>query len=593
MANRYIDYTQPATSDQFLDMSDVLGFGSRGITTLLDMGLGNANYFARKRDAELANVNGPSGRYATGPSRRARKQVKRAVERGQAGPSILDSPAFQRDQAAAALANQDELTAQRGIVPYPDNPRLLSGQPQASLREPSLPQNMARDQAAASLANQDTIDADILRKQAQRAVDRGASGPPMSKMGLQSLPAGMDADATTAAAYDALPPPPAEPVPASFPIDPRLSPPNDAATEHGGYFDWMRAGAGAAAGTAADAGNAAIDALRPPGPYGGVGNVGANQPDIGNPNQPNYPSPQIPPEPGPGILDRAIDWMKPEGPYGGVGTFGQRRATGDPLNPQFNTAVTQATPYGPDQPAMARGLKPGETGGGPPAAAGPGDTTADLIAQLGGDDNSADDAAYIDKLFGSYDTANPKQDIADANAARADERTAALAQLALAAGMLQGAGRSWQGLGAGYGNAAVAYDKGFERYQNALQDSADRYGKQIEGKRVFDMAKRGAVVDMWTARHGDRRELLKFALESQREDTKFARETKRNQSKENLDSIDKMFTAGYAAKFGTGAEQFTREPGDETEAQYMARWAKSRELGIPIPEHGGNVADAN
>jgi len=73
------------------------------------------------------------------------------------------------------------------------------------------------------------------------------------------------------------------------------------------------------------------------------------------------------------------------------------------------------------------------------------------------------------------DYKNPYQEKADAYAQQELKRTKALAQLALAAGVTSAGGGAWQQVGQGFANAAGAYDQGFRRYQQALQNSADRY----------------------------------------------------------------------------------------------------------------------
>jgi hypothetical protein len=57
----------------------------------------------------------------------------------------------------------------------------------------------------------------------------------------------------------------------------------------------------------------------------------------------------------------------------------------------------------------------------------------------------------------------------------------------------------WSGLGEGFEGAANAYDKGFTKYQQALQDSADRYQKQMESQMVYDAARRKGAIDLYTS----------------------------------------------------------------------------------------------
>lgn len=108
---------------------------------------------------------------------------------------------------------------------------------------------------------------------------------------------------------------------------------------------------------------------------------------------------------------------------------------------------------------------------------------------------------FIDQMKTAYpdiDWSNPKQAEADANARRDLDRTAMLAQLQLAAGITKGAGVQWEGIGQGFEGAAGAYDKGFQKYQQALQDSADRYQKQRESQITYDTARRQAALELYT-----------------------------------------------------------------------------------------------
>ena len=135
---------------------------------------------------------------------------------------------------------------------------------------------------------------------------------------------------------------------------------------------------------------------------------------------------------------------------------------------------------------------------------------------------------------------NPAQALADANAKRDLERTSLLAQLSFASGIVSGAGKSWEGLGTGFANAAGTYDKGFEKYQNALQDSADRYQRKQETEMAYDTARRQAALGLYTSaqtqsaenarlvqkeiwdRQGD---VLKMNVETEREGAKLDRNT--------------------------------------------------------------------
>ena len=151
------------------------------------------------------------------------------------------------------------------------------------------------------------------------------------------------------------------------------------------------------------------------------------------------------------------------------------------------------------------------------------------------------EATYPDLDFQN----NPKQALADANAARDLERTAMLAQLQVAAGMVSGAGKSWEGLGAGFANAGAQYDKGFTKYQNALQDSADRYAEQQEKAMTYDTARRKAALDLYSSEQTIRAENARTYWSKQQDRnwdlTKLGVEEKRAARKEVLDAVQHQF----------------------------------------------------
>jgi hypothetical protein len=208
------------------------------------------------------------------------------------------------------------------------------------------------------------------------------------------------------------------------------------------------------------------------------------------------------------------------------------------------------TPYGPDEERKWR-LKPGDPANLPkepvPAEA---DTPPELpISTLDPPTGALSFDDYLSKIKSAYPDLdfdnNPKQALADANAKRDLERTAMLAQLQLAAGMVSGAGKSWEGLGAGFANAGAAYDKGFEKYQNALQDSADRYAQQQDKSMAYDLARRKAALDLYsdeaTRQSEDRRTLWKAKTERDYDVWKIKREDKKDLQKQDIDRIQHKY----------------------------------------------------
>lgn len=213
----------------------------------------------------------------------------------------------------------------------------------------------------------------------------------------------------------------------------------------------------------------------------------------------------------------------------------------DEIKQEIEDAKLKAyEPYGPDQPAWAREPKPGvlppdttDAPGGPivpgvntveePVA----DTTEeppplDATGLPGTTTETATGALTLDEymrkmkeIYPDLDFSNPKQAEADANARRDLDRTAMLAQLQMAAGMVKGAGPAWAGMGEGFEGAGGAYDKGFQKYQQALQDSADRYQKQIETQVTYDTARRKAALELWTTQETQTREDRRLLFKEQ------------------------------------------------------------------------------
>ena len=136
-------------------------------------------------------------------------------------------------------------------------------------------------------------------------------------------------------------------------------------------------------------------------------------------------------------------------------------------------------------------------------------TTPEDKPAVAQDPSFEDYLKMMEQIYGPTQYSNPAQDRADAEAERQNKRTGLLAQLALAGGMAQGAGGAWEGVGQGFLNAASVYDKGFARYQAALQSSADRYGRDAIRQQTVDVAKKKAAFDLWTNQATLRREETK------------------------------------------------------------------------------------
>lgn len=165
----------------------------------------------------------------------------------------------------------------------------------------------------------------------------------------------------------------------------------------------------------------------------------------------------------------------------------------------------------------------------------------------------------IDRLLSlleAPDPANPKQDKADQFADREMKRTALLAQLAFASGLTKAGGAGWQEVGEGFSAAAGVYDKGFQRYQSALQDSADRY-----------------------AASNEKTQNKKIAIAKTRVD--IAQEQQKNMMKtweDRMETIDKMF-----GKELDSMKSDLEPPSQDRVGEVMRRWQLAKERGQYVP----------
>ncbi len=114
---------------------------------------------------------------------------------------------------------------------------------------------------------------------------------------------------------------------------------------------------------------------------------------------------------------------------------------------------------------------------------------------------------FLKKYFGEAPNGmSPQQSEADAAAKQQLDRTRLLAQLAFAGGLTAAGGGSWEKIGQGFTNAAAVHDKGFARYQEALQDSADRQLRRDTVKYQTDVGMRDAALKLYSADRSEARE---------------------------------------------------------------------------------------
>lgn len=201
--------------------------------------------------------------------------------------------------------------------------------------------------------------------------------------------------------------------------------------------------------------------------------------------------------------------------------------------------ATEPTPYDPalayDSPSESGGRFGGTGLGTPEVTVVEPEKKEEPADTSSAEQDIFDYYSTIDTLFPAYDTSNPKQDAADAYAERANERTALLAQLALGGAMVAGSGKSWEGMGKGFIGMAGMYDQGYERYQKALQTSADRYASTQKDAQGYDLAKRQAALELYTSGQTNARETAKderdFLLRVATEDRQ-VQEMRRAEAKE-------------------------------------------------------------
>lgn len=105
--------------------------------------------------------------------------------------------------------------------------------------------------------------------------------------------------------------------------------------------------------------------------------------------------------------------------------------------------------------------------------------------------------AMLDQLYPQRSYENPKQAEADAYALDARERAAQMARLAFFAGITNAAGGNWTAVGQGLMAAGGAYDQGFQRYQQALQDIAGRSQTQSDQRYTDEVNRTNSAVNLY------------------------------------------------------------------------------------------------
>lgn len=210
-------------------------------------------------------------------------------------------------------------------------------------------------------------------------------------------------------------------------------------------------------------------------------------------------------------------------------------------NFDWNTAGRWLWPWAYEEGAPASGTeKPMQ---GPPMPEGanvpPGMLDAPVMPQhlertdetvTGAADESADPFAPYRQLYDQLgmpqrSTENPAQEKADAYAQREMDRTRLLARLAFAAGLTNAGGPGWSDIGAGFTNAAQAYDQGHERYLKALQGSADRYQSQRDQAYEDQVRRASTIADLYTSGEKQKTEREKIAALTDEKRNKMLRES--------------------------------------------------------------------
>jgi hypothetical protein len=205
----------------------------------------------------------------------------------------------------------------------------------------------------------------------------------------------------------------------------------------------------------------------------------------------------------------------------------------------------------------------------PPSEEAPDQVKAPAAAAANPNDVNQDTMSFVKNIMDAmgYPSApssdNAKQAAADAYAAHEMDRTRLLAQLAFASGLTASAGGAYTEIGKGFAAAGQTYDKGFGRYQKALQSSADRYTDSQNAQYAYQAKKSGVMADLYTA--GEKQKLQQQKLVQ-------------DAAKQRSDTIDTMFKKELDNQKN---EMGITDP--NATADIMKRWQLSRQAGEYIP----------
>lgn len=165
--------------------------------------------------------------------------------------------------------------------------------------------------------------------------------------------------------------------------------------------------------------------------------------------------------------------------------------------------------------------------------------------------------ALINSIYPERPVDNSAQDKADAELEKDRSRSSSEAMLALMAGIAQGSGGIWTGVGRGLAGAGQAYEDGFNRYQKALQNKADRVKSNNDTAYNDQVGRTDAAVKLYA---------------QQQSLTKDANSLARQQFKDKQDDIDKYFTEKLHTQKGTDMNP----PDEAAISQTMRLWQLSK-----------------
>lgn len=205
------------------------------------------------------------------------------------------------------------------------------------------------------------------------------------------------------------------------------------------------------------------------------------------------------------------------GPAGGVKTGGPQ-----PGGPGGGTQTGQSL-FGP-------GGAPPEPMPAPTTTAATVDPNQQAIADI------MQQKALINAIYPERPVDTSSQDRADAELEKDRSRSSSEAMLALMAGIAQGSGGIWAGVGKGLAGAGQAYEQGFSRYQKALQNKADRSKSDADQHYNDQVGRSDAAVKLYA---------------QQQTLTKDANTLARQQFKDTQEEIDKRFTEMLRTQKGT------------------------------------------